>query len=311
MRRLRASLWLVLLVCWFSGCASLEEPAREAPSYARAADQYRAFADADALAAYLRAGSEAGPLVSAHRGGPTPAYPENAIATFERALRYTPALIECDVRMTRDSVLVLMHDETLDRTTTGKGTLADQSLEAVRKLLLVDHLGIITPFRIPTLDEALAWSRGRAVLTLDVKRGVPPAHVVRAIRRMRAENRVVVITHTLAAAQRIHQLAPELMISASVETLADTQALLDSGIDPSRLIVFTGVGEVKPDVIDLLHRHDIRAILGTFGLIDDRAQEGGAAVYQALIDRGIDVVATDTVPLAAEAVEAYRMAEMP
>ncbi len=310
MRRLRASLWFLLFACWLSGCASLEEPARKAPAYARAADQYRAFADADARAAYLRAGSTAGPLVSAHRGGPTPAFPENALVTFERALRYTPALIECDVRMTRDSVLVLMHDETLDRTTTGEGTVAGQPFEALRKLLLVDDRSIITPFRIPTLDEALAWSRGRTVLTLDVKDDVPPAHIVRAIRRMNAENRVVLITYTLAAAQHVHQLAPDLMISASAETLAEAQALLDSGIDHARLIVFTGVGEVKPDVIDLLHTHGIRAMLGTFGLVDDRAREGGAAVYQALIDRGVDVVATDMVPLAAEAVEAYRMVKM-
>lgn len=309
MHRLRASLWVLFTACWLAGCTALDAPVREAPAYTRTADHYRAFADADALAAYLRVDSKAGPLISAHRGGPAPAYPENALATFERALRYTPALIECDVRMTRDSVLVLMHDETLNRTTTGEGAVADHPLAALRTLLLVDGLGGITPFRIPTLDEALAWSRGRAVLTLDVKDDVPPAAVVRAVRRMKAENQVVLITYTLAAAQHFHRLAPDLMISASVETPAEAQALLDSGIDHARLIVFTGVGEVKPEVIDLLHRHDIRAMLGTFGLIDERAREGGVAVYQALIERGIDVIATDTVPLAAEAVEAYRTVE--
>ena len=288
---------------------ALDAPVREAPAYTRTADNYRAFADADALAAYLRAGSEAGPLVSAHRGGPAPAYPENAIATFERSLRHTPALIECDVRMTQDSVLVLMHDETLNRTTTGEGPVADQPFAALRALLLVDGFGVITPFRIPTLDEVLAWSRGRAVLTLDVKNDVPSPAIVRAVRRMKAENRVVLITYTLAAAQRFHRLAPDLMISATAETPADVQALLDSNIDGSRLIVFTGVGEVKPEVIAPLHQHGIRAMLGTFGLVDERAREGGIAVYQALIERGIDVIATDTVPLAAEAVEAYRTVE--
>ena len=311
MCRLRASLWILFAACWLAGCTALDAPVREAPAYTRAADHYRAFADADALAAYLRAGSQAGPLISAHRGGPAPAYPENAIATFERALRYTPALIECDVRMTQDSVLVLMHDETLNRTTTGEGPVADQPLAALRTLLLVDSFGVITPFRIPTLDEVLAWSRGRAVLTLDVKRGVPPDAVVRAVRRMKAENRVVLIAYTLDAALRFHRLAPDLMISATAETPADVQALLDSNIDRSRLVVFTGVGEVKPEVIDLLHRHNIRAMLGTFGLVDERAREGGAAVYQALIERGVDVVATDAVPLAAEAVEAYRTVERP
>ncbi len=302
---LRASLWGLLFVCILSGCGSLEAPVREAPAYTRTAEHYRTFADADALATYLRASTETTPLISAHRGSPRPAYPENAIATFEQALRYAPALIECDVRMTRDSVLVLLHDDTLDRTTTGQGAIADRAFEALRPLLLKDENDVITPFRIPTLDEVLAWAQGRAVLTLDVKSDVPPTAIVQAVQRLNAENRVVLIAYTLDAVLRYHQLAPDIMISASVATTAEVQALLNSGIDTTRLIAFTGVGEVKPEVIDLLHTHNIRAILGTFGLIDDRAREGGVAVYQALIERGIDVIATDNVPLASKAIEAY------
>ena len=306
-RRLCLLPWLLLLVLGLVGCGGLDTSTRSgAPAYTRTTEHYRTFADADALAAYLSTNSAAGPLISAHRGGPMRAYPENALATFEHALRYTAALIECDVRMSRDSVLVLMHDETLDRTTTGEGNVTDYTFATLRKLLLVDELGIITPFRIPTLDETLAWAQGRAVLTLDIKQGVPPEAVVRTIRRLDAANRAVVITYSLEAARRYHRLAPELMISASARTLAEAQALLDSDIDPSRLIAFTGVGEVKPDVIELLRTNSIRPMLGTFGLVDERAQQGGAAVYQTLIERGIGVIATDLVPLAAEAVEAYR-----
>src|SRR5687768_53041 len=58
------------------------------------------------------------PLISGHRGGMTKGYPENCIATFENTLRYTPAFFEIDPRLTKDSVVVLMHDATLDRTTT-------------------------------------------------------------------------------------------------------------------------------------------------------------------------------------------------
>ncbi|MGX7835704.1 glycerophosphodiester phosphodiesterase family protein, partial [Campylobacter fetus subsp. venerealis] len=65
------------------------------------------------------------PMVSAHRGGPYPGFPENAIETFANVLEYTPAIIELDVAMTKDGVLVLMHDDKLDRTTTGKGSVSD------------------------------------------------------------------------------------------------------------------------------------------------------------------------------------------
>ncbi len=311
MQKFRWGIFLILLV-FGVGCGSALSSADSVPpAYTRSAEHYRHFPDADALAAYLRADSEAGPLVSAHRGGPMPGYPENALATFEHTLRYAPALIECDVRRSRDGTLVLMHDETLDRTSTGSGPVGDHTFVELRHLLLKDNRGIITPFRIPTLAEALAWAEGRAVLTLDAKDDVPPRDLVAAVRRMRAANRVVLITYTMDRLLTYHGLAPEMMISATVETPADLEALLASGVDLSRIIAFTGVGEVRPEVIEGLHAHGIRAMLGTFGAIDERAAQAGPAVYQALLDRGVDVIATDNVPLAARAVDAYATTPAP
>jgi len=302
----------LLLLLLGAGCGSARDAAqREVPAYARSSEHYRSFADAGALSVYLRAGSDAGPLVSAHRGGPMPGYPENALATFEHTLRYAPALIECDVRRSRDGALVLMHDETLERTSTGSGLVRAHTLDELRRLLLVDDRGVTTPFRIPTLAEALAWAEGRAVLTLDAKDDVPPRELVAAIRRMRAENRVVLITYTLDRLLTYHRLAPEVMLSATVETPADLEALLASGVDRSRIIAFTGVGAVHPEVIAGLHAHGIRAMLGTFGEIDGRAAVAGPVVYRALLDRGVDVLATDNVPLAARAVARYAMRPTP
>lgn len=305
--RLPSLAFLLLLLVWLPGCftSGLDTPVREAPAYTRGAQHYRSFGTADALAASLRKDAPTGPLLSAHRGGPAPGYPENALATFERALRYAPALIECDVRMTRDSVLVLMHDETLDRTTTGTGEVSDATFAELRGLLLKDNLGITTPFRIPTLSETLAWAAGRAVLTLDVKRGVPPRRVVDAIRRLGAEGQAIIIVYDFEDLLRYHQLAPELVISASADTVEEVEILMASGVDLSRLIVFTGVGEMNAAVVERLHARNIRAMLGTFGTVDRRAEQAGAEVYQAFIDRGIDVIATDNVPLAARAVQAY------
>lgn len=298
---------LLLAPLWLSGCfsSSLDAPTREAPAYTRGAQHYRGFANADALAASLRKDAPTGPLLSAHRGGPAPGYPENALATFEHALRYAPALIECDVRMTRDSVLVLMHDDTLDRTTTGTGPVTATTFADLRRLLLKDNLGITTPFRIPTLSETLAWADGRALLTLDVKRDVPPRRIVEAIRRLGAEGQAIIIVYNLDDLLHYHRLAPDLVISASADTIEEVEALITSEVDLSRLIVFTGVGEMNAAVVERLHAQNIRAMLGTFGTVDERAAQAGPEVYQALIDRGIDVIATDNVPLAAKALQAY------
>ncbi len=89
------------------------------------------------------------PMVSAHRGGPYPGFPENAIETFEHVLKSTPSIIEFDVAMTRDSVLVLMHDDELDRTTNGTGKVNEVDFAYVQSLFLEDNEGNLTEFKVP------------------------------------------------------------------------------------------------------------------------------------------------------------------
>ncbi|HQU70820.1 MAG: glycerophosphodiester phosphodiesterase family protein [Calditrichaeota bacterium] len=240
-------------------------------------------------------------LLSAHRGGPLPGYPENAIETFENILHYAPALIECDVRKTRDDALVMLHDEELDRTTTGKGLLAEHSLDEVSGLFLVDNEGRQTDYRIPTLDAVLEWARGKAVLTLDVKRGVSAEEVAEAIRRHEAQPYAVVITYTLEWAERFHQLDPDLMISASAKGPEGVARLLNSGIPANRLVAFVGVSEPDPAVYQELHNAGISTILGTMGNLDTRAAQRGISVYQSLIQNGATILSTDNVPLATRA----------
>src|SRR5262245_42200287 len=79
----------------------------------------------DGLKDLLSHSAESLPLVSAHRGGPQAGFPENCIATCENTLRHTFAMLEVDPRYTKDGAIVLHHDPSLDRTTTGKGLLAD------------------------------------------------------------------------------------------------------------------------------------------------------------------------------------------
>lgn len=300
--------WLSLVVALLlSACGTAASIGDRAPEYAAAGKNLRSFSTTEELAQYLRSDSETGPLLSAHRGGAMPAFPENCIATLERTLRYAPALLEVDIRMSRDSILVLMHDDTLDRTTNGKGPLEAVKLSELRRLLLRDVNGIITPFRIPTLAEVLAWSQNRAIVQLDVKEGVPPELLVEVIRRHGAQNRVVVLVYDLEQLVHYSRMAPELVYSAVAETIEQAEAVLTHpDVDPRKLMAWTGLNEVNDEVIAYLRRHQIRAVVGTFELIDKRATEAGPEVYGALFDRGVGVVATDLIPLAAQALPAQR-----
>lgn len=253
-----------------------------------------------ALRALFRYGPDKPPLISAHRGGPAPGYPENCLATFEQTLRHVPAVVECDPQLTKDSVLVLMHDATLDRTTNGTGRVDGYTWQELRTLQLKDPDGVLTPYRIPTLAEVLAWARGRAVLMIDLKRDVPPELVERAIRRHQAEAYAAVITYTFGQAQRYHQLNPELLISVSLGSIESLDTFVGFGVPLSHVVAFTGVGQLKPALYQSLHARGVRCIVGTMGNLDQLANRRGPAVYRRLVRRGADVLATDR-PLAAAA----------
>ncbi len=257
------------------------------------------------LHAFLR--YEAGatrPLISAHRGGRNiPGYPENAIPTFEYVLSHTPAIIECDVNMSRDSVLFLMHDYSLDRTTTGSGKLSRMDWAEIKTHSLLDDFGDTTDYRIPTLREVLEWAKGKTVLTLDVKRGAPYERVIREVEATDTENCAAIITYSVEAAQKVNRLNPELMISVSIRNAEELERVEKAGIPYNRIIAFTGTREPDPALYRALHERGILCILGTLGNLDRMAQARGEETYRDFVRRGADVLATDNPLEAAKALQ--------
>ena len=138
------------LIALATACAP---PATNAPD-ALVATQSTALAPTDLGAFFdcLRTSSRA--VVAAHRGGPSPGYAENAIETFEHVTSQVPALLEIDISRTRDNELILMHDDTLDRTTTGSGEVRAHTLAEIQALQLEDETGAALNARVPTLRQA-------------------------------------------------------------------------------------------------------------------------------------------------------------
>lgn len=249
------------------------------------------------------------PMVSAHRGGPYPGYPENSIRTFEYVLKSTPAVIECDIEMTADSVLVMMHDNTLDRTTNGSGRVRDLLWADLKSLRLEDADGNITEDKIPTLEEVLKWSKGKALLTLDVKRGVPFEMVVDLVEATNTEDYAAVITYSANDAQTVYALNPELMISVGIGNMEAYEAHKKLGIPDENMIAFTGVSEPEPSLYKFLHDKGIYAILGVLGNLDRKAIARGDSIYSGFVERGADILATDRPIEAASILEGLRPSE--
>ena len=114
-------------------------------------------------------------MVIAHRGCWQQA-PENSLAAVRACIDLGVDMVELDVRRTSDGVLVLMHDETVDRTTEGKGSVDSMSFAEIRDLRLRDHSGgkgaAVTSYRVPTLAEAMNLARDRIMVNIDAKSDV-------------------------------------------------------------------------------------------------------------------------------------------
>ena len=105
-------------------------------------------------------------IVASHRGD-WRNFPENSLAAIDNAIKMGVDIVELDVQRTKDGQLILMHDPTLDRTTTGKGKIAEVTLDSIRKLKLKNGCAIRTIHNVPTLEEALMHAKGKIMLNLD------------------------------------------------------------------------------------------------------------------------------------------------
>ena len=109
------------------------------------------------------------PLLIGHRGYPA-RYPENTLAAFTGAMDAGCDMIELDVTLTRDRRVVVIHDDTLDRTTNGSGPVRDRTVEEMRTL---DAGSWFAPRfaaeRVPLLDEVIALTAGRCMLNIEIK----------------------------------------------------------------------------------------------------------------------------------------------
>ncbi|MBX3737523.1 MAG: glycerophosphodiester phosphodiesterase [Candidatus Didemnitutus sp.] len=141
------------------------------------------------------------PLIIAHRGA-SAERPENTLAAFRRALALRVDGIELDVHVTRDGVPVVFHDADLRRLTGVRGRIASRTWRELRPL----RVRGVEP--IPRLVDVLRLTRGRCVVQIELKAGVPVAPVVRAVQAARASDAVILASFSAALVRDARRLAP-------------------------------------------------------------------------------------------------------
>ena len=190
------------------------------------------------------------PLLIAHRGL-SARYPENTLAAFRAAIEAGGEMLELDVGLSADGHVIVLHDDTLDRTTNGEGRLADSLIERLNMLdagAWFDRS--FAGERLPTLAEALDLARGRSAVNIEIKpeaagselRGGVEEKVVALVRERHMEEAVLVSSFAPFVVERIKRLAPNLSTALLYGRAVD--------FDPVELVT-----RVRADGLNMSRRH--------------------------------------------------------
>jgi glycerophosphoryl diester phosphodiesterase len=272
-------------------------------SLASAAEPTQHFIDAktpQGLMDLLKYTGEPLPLVSGHRGGAAVGFPENCIPTFEHTLANTFAMLEIDPRYAKDGTIVVHHDPTLERTTTGKGKVTDFTLAELKQLRLKDLKGNATDYQIPTLDELLDWARGKAVLMLDQK-DVPALTRLKKIEEHKAEAYAMLIVSNFKDVKACYDQNPNVMMEIFIANLEKVAEFDKLGVPWRNVVPFVGhVVPEDPKLYEAIHARGACCMIGTSRNLDKQVSGGQVADikelqpgYYAFLKRGADLIETD------------------
>ena len=134
-------------------------------------------------------------------------------------------------------------------------------------------------------------------MQIDFKRSARYEDVIAEIRNQHAEDRVILIAYSMASARKLHRLAPEMMISLSVDAQSDLNRAVAAGVPADRLLGLTGDEGPRPRLFNILNDRDIEVIFATLGgrnsLDRQIARAGDSDQYADLSKLGVDILATD------------------
>lgn len=177
--------------------------------------------------------------VIAHRGSHIVA-PENTLAAYAEAIKAEVDYVEIDLRTSKDSVLVIMHDATVDRMTNGKGKVSALNYAALRQLDIKGRAyDSANACKIPSFEEVLTACRDNIYIYLDFK-DADVAQTYRLIRKYSMENQVIVYINADFQYLEWKRVAPEMPLMVSLPGIIKEPASLTDFITKSPVALLDG-----------------------------------------------------------------------
>lgn len=230
-------------------------------------------------------------ILCAHRGGMYADHAENSIRTLEylaKSFEGAPVMAEVDVRKSKDGTLFLLHDNTLERTTTGTGTIENATDEYLRSLKLRNGKGEVLDERIPSLEELLTFlGKKNIFLMLDVKID-DWKQIMDLVRSKKAVNKCLVLTFKPENSRKAHEFSPDMLVSCLVRDRNDWNEI--SKIVPVKVMMAYVSKSTPPDLIQELKNKKIFLVTDASEVERNQGAAYSAEFYRAL---GANVLVTD------------------
>jgi glycerophosphoryl diester phosphodiesterase len=202
-------------------------------------------------------------LVCAHRSFHTNA-PENSLQSVKNAILAKIDIIEIDVRTTKDSVLVLMHDKDIDRITTGKGLIKNYTFSELQQFNL-KMKDSVTLDKIPLLEDALKMAKGKVIVNLDLK-AVNYKQLYQMLKKYNMEKEVISYTGTLKEVNKMLRIDSLYAVMPLVKTKEEMLYYHQNTRSP--LQHFTDESFTK-DNMDWIHKNNKIVFVNTLWDEDD------------------------------------------
>lgn len=262
---------------------------------------------AEAIAAQLKDPGSDYVVVVSHRGD-WRNWPENSIPAIKSLIDMGADVMELDLKITKDSVIVLSHDTTIDRCTNGRGKVSDYTYEELQKFCLVKGNGArIDTLHIPTLRQALEVCKDNICVNID--QGYWYYDLVLEItEELRVTDQILIKGKSplreVAAKMASHPHNMMYMPIVDVQRPNGLELLnsyLDSGTVPLAYEVCWQSGKVDPWAKLILDQGSKvwvntlwPTLCGGYGNDDDAAYvQGAGKVYQQYLDAGVSIIQTD------------------
>ncbi|WP_063828435.1 glycerophosphodiester phosphodiesterase family protein [Runella zeae] len=223
-------------------------------------------------------------VVIAHRGNHQHV-PENTLASYEDAIKAGTDYVEIDLRTSKDGVLMIHHDATVDRMTDGKGLVKDLTWAELSALnIKKNQPSDAHSYRIPTFKEVLKLCKGRIHIYLDFKEA-DVAQTWQEIQAEGMEKQVVVYINKIPQYKQWRSIAPQIPLMTSLTEAINTPEKLGFFLGQAKLEVLDNISD--QGMLEVAHRNGIAVWL------DVQNPSEGPEMWQSALQKGVDGVQTD------------------